>query len=216
MKSGWKRLARSERQMARKAGNQQMRPLFLVVCEDAKAAPAYFGALRTHLRLSTAIVEICGQECGSAPISVVDYAIRRRQEHRENGRAVDVVFCVVDVDAHSSLLAALDKARAHALHGVVSSPSFELWFLLHFVNGGRSYADHNALLRDLKKHLPGYSKGSFAAFDCLWNKTHAAIQRARSLVSLRGDDRLRNPSTEVHFVVEAFIAQSQVSLVDIG
>ena len=46
----------------------------LIVCEDSKSSPDYFDKFRKELRLSSVKVEVCGEECGSAPISVVDFA----------------------------------------------------------------------------------------------------------------------------------------------
>jgi hypothetical protein len=80
--------------------------------------------------------------------------------------------------------------------------------LLHFVPGGKGYSHRDVLLRDLKAHVGDYDKGSFQAFKSFWNKTQVAIERAKALVNLRGSDRLRNPSTEVHLVVEAFITEA--------
>ena len=77
MKPGWKKRGRSEEALARKPGKVPPRLLHLIVCEDAVATPRYFKALRSKLKLSTAEVEVCGEECGSAPINVVDYAIQR-------------------------------------------------------------------------------------------------------------------------------------------
>ncbi len=209
MGPGWKRRVRSEAELSRKPGKRQPRRLLLVVCEDAKAAPAYFNALRDHLRLETSRVEVCGRECGSAPISVVDFAIQRRRAHQKAGRIVDTTFCVIDADDHESIFKALDKANANGLTVAVSSPCFEIWYLLHFAHGGRAYPKRDVLYRDLRKHLPDYDKGSFKGFDVLWDKMTAAIERAKLLVGLREDDRLRNPSTEVHVVVEAFIAETR-------
>lgn len=209
MRSGWRRRARSEEDIRRKPGTRSPRQVFLVVCEDSKSSPAYFKALRGFLRLSTAQIEVCGDECGSAPISVVDHAIRRREERRVEQNPVDVVFCVFDVDTHPSLHKALDKAKGNGLVVALSSPCFELWYLLHFAQGGKPYSNCDQLVRDLKKHIEDYNKGSFGAFDILWSNMQRAIGHGKRLIDLRGEDRLRNPSTEVHLVVEAFLAEAQ-------
>ncbi len=64
--------------------------------------------MRARLRLSTAEVEVCGRECGSAPINVVTFARARRNERKKRGSPPDRVFCVVDVDHHTRQAAYTD------------------------------------------------------------------------------------------------------------
>lgn len=201
MRSGWKRRGRSEEALSRRPGKKPPRRCFLIVCEDAVAAPTYFKALRRALRLSTAEVEICGEECDSAPISVVDFALERRKARKKSGFDYEQIWCVVDVDNHESLHKALCKAKDHGLDVAVSAPCFELWYLLHFVPGGRSYDKCDQLIRDLKAHLPVYEKGTSDPFPELWPKVGDAERHAEMLIKLRDDDRLRNPCTEVHLLV---------------
>lgn len=203
MESGWKQKRnRSEQEFSRRAGNRPQRQLFLIVCEDSKSTPNYLKELRIHLRMSTAEVEVCGKECGSAPINVIDYAIQRREERRLAKNPADHVWCVVDVDTHTTLDPALDKARPHKLKVAVSSPCLELWYLIHFVPGDRHYKTFDQLKPDLKKHLPGYNKGKSSPFATLWPLVGQAIKNARRLCSLRDQDPARQSYTQLHLLIE--------------
>ena len=57
----------------RKRKSREPYDVVLIVCEGAKTEPSYFTALKKELRLSSTNIHICGKECGSAPINVVDY-----------------------------------------------------------------------------------------------------------------------------------------------
>jgi len=97
----------------------------LIVCEDSESSPAYLKAMCDELKLSTANIMICGKECGSAPINVVDYAIKNKEEY-------DKVYCVIDRDQHWTFNKALQKAKSKKVEMIVSIPCFEYWLLLHF------------------------------------------------------------------------------------
>jgi hypothetical protein len=179
--------------------------LFLIVCEDAKSAPAYFKDVRARLRLSTAEVEVCGEECGSAPINVVKFAHDRRGRRKKEGWSPDRVFCVVDVDHHTTLDQARDFASTHRLELIVSRPCFERWYLLHFERGDRPYDSYDQLSRQLRQYLDDYDKGRFAAFDVLWaeERLERAIANARRLRESRAEDPRQTAYTDVDLIIDA-------------
>ena len=181
--------------------------LVLIVCEGAKTEPVYFSSLRNELHLSHANIRICGKECGSAPISVVDYAI---EEFRKSGD-YNRVYCVFDKDRHETYEAALDKVRRTRLRGgaqliaITSIPCFEYWLLLHFVETARPYGGSASspceeLLRDLKVHISDYEKGK-DVFRVTYPRVEDALrwaeQREKNCLT-GGTD---NPSTKVHQLV---------------
>lgn len=52
---------------------------------------------------------------------------------------------------------------------VESSPCTEYWFLMHYMPGpsSKEYADYDAVVQELKKHIPNYEKT-----EAFFNKTH--------------------------------------------
>ena len=78
----------------------------LIVCEGEKTEPYYLESFRNNLRLSNTNIRICGRECGSAPISVVNYALK---EFHANKGGYNKVFCVFDKDKHASYDEAIVK-----------------------------------------------------------------------------------------------------------
>ena len=90
-----------------------------------------------------------------------------------------------------------------------SNPSFELWFLLHFVNQQTEVEDCQALIRLLKQpnRIPDYEKNK-DYFDVLKPLQSTAIQRAKARAEqVRNQDtelisRQSNPLTTVWELVE--------------
>ena len=90
-----------------------------------------------------------------------------------------------------------------------SNPSFELWFLLHFVNQQTEVEDCQALIRLLKQpgRLPDYEKNK-DYFDGLKPLQATAIQRAKARANqiqnhgIEPISRQSNPLTTVWELVE--------------
>lgn len=213
MRADLRERLRPEKSFVRKSGHKAPRALILIVCEDAKSSPAYFKDIRKRLRLTTTEVEVCGEECGSAPISVVEFAIQRAKANKKEGRAPEHVFCVVDVDGHTTLKQGRQRSedfnRAARLAGqshieyIVSSPCFERWYLVHFEPGDRPYDRCDPLIKHLKKHLRSYDKGTFSDFDKLWALVDQAVLHAERLRATRQEDQDRRAYTDVDLVVGA-------------
>lgn len=180
----------------------------LIVCEGAKTEPAYFKALKNELRLSSANIDICGRECGSAPISVVDFALQKHRERVGYNR----IFCVFDKDQHETYQSALDKIRASyrkiKIEAITSVPCFEFWILLHFEDAARPYeAMGNSsicdqVVHDLRRYIPEYEKGMNDIFKLTYQYADEAIRRAELRERRCSEDGTDNPSTKVHRLIK--------------
>ena len=80
----------------------------LIVCEDAKAEPAYFRELTDRYRLSTANVVVMGS--GSDPRFLVKKAKKLRRTEISRGDPSDAVYCVFDRDEHAHFQTASQEA----------------------------------------------------------------------------------------------------------
>jgi len=182
----------------------------LIVCEGRKTEPLYFKALCDELKLSTANVIVTGEECGSSPKSIVEYAIRRFRESKE----FDRVYCVFDRDRHPSFADAVSRCATARLtnsaskicrfQAVTSNPCFEYWIFLHYEDsdapvvaaGGKSSGE--VMLSKLKRHMPNYEKSMADAFHELKPSLKIALRRAIR-INARGND---NPHTKVADLVQ--------------
>lgn len=205
------RRGRSSKSFSRRPASREPLATVLIVCEGEKSEPNYFRSLCRALRLTS--VRVVGKECGNAPISIVDYAVKERKNRKRLSRSgsgvnYDAIWCVMDVEEEGknpSLHSALDKAKAHELETVLSNPCFEFWVLLHFQEKVRPFRNCDEVGHHLKKVLPDYKKGQ----DCskLLAATRAeAMARAKRIRENSPDPRIeRNPSTEIDLLVAALL-----------
>ncbi len=178
--------------------------LILIVCEGAKTEPAYLKGLRDEWRIHAAQVSVLGEECGSDPLSVVNYAIRLKEQGPANlGRnQYDQVWCVIDQDQHAKLSEALDKATANDIKIALSIPCFEFWYLLHFVYTTRAFRNCAELLKVLKPYLKKrvYEK-SKPPIDQLLPRINSAFKHAEKLRKHTMATGTQNPSTQVDLLL---------------
>ena len=177
----------------------------LIVCEGEKSEPTYFRDMVNHRRLSTANVVIVG--VGSDPRSLVDEAKRLKEGERRFGDRYDVVYCVFDRDEHAHFDTASGNARDAGIRLARSWPCFEYWLVAHFVYHRQPYGpsgDRTAsqnCVRELKTHLPGYTKSGAGVYGDLEDRLEAAKANAKRALADAKKARRPNPSTEVHRLV---------------
>lgn len=179
----------------------------LIVAEGQKTEAAYFTGVAKHYRLSTANVVILGQ--GADPTAVVREAIKLKRREQQRGDAYDRVFCVFDRDGHANFEPASQRASSMGIELARSWPCFEYWLLLHFSfsrkpyvrSGTRSPCD--ACIHDLREYMPHYHKAQHDIFPLLLDR----LEQAKDRAARAHDDFLateeRNPSTEIHGLVDS-------------
>jgi hypothetical protein len=207
------RLAASlKRQRARRAPYDRV----LIVCEGAKTEPNYLTEVRNTYRLTTANIDICGEECSSDPLSVVNFAIKKFRGDQDYDR----VYCVIDRDKHGTFDAALDKLRQTRLgngvifDAIISVPCFEFWLLIHFVYTTRQFcapgnsSNCELVIRELDRRglLPGYRKGALDIFSLTKDRLPTAIKNANKLERHNHSASTNSPATNMHQLIEYLIS----------
>jgi hypothetical protein len=203
---------RPRTKLQRRKALKEPRDRILIVCEGTETEPNYFKHLLKQLRLSSAKVWVAGKECGSAPKSIVAYAIQEIRQ--ENDNPYDQVWCVFDVEIpkHTSLDEAYDSIIGYQppqnsptiLKQALTNPCFEFWYILHFERTSRTYTSKKMFLDHLRRCIPGYNKADKDFPVSIYSKLTDAITRAESVIKEKhyGDDlRNCNPSTHVHLLV---------------
>lgn len=208
-----RRKAKKADALRREAQKREPYDVVLIVCEGGKTEPNYFKELRDAFKLSTANIRITGEECGSAPSSVVDYALAEYRKEKKYNR----VFCVIDKDRHPTYKESLDRIRnarlgnGDTIEAITSVPCFEIWLLLHFIYTTKSFGSTGAsgsicasVIKELKKkgRIPHYEKGSKNIFPALLEKLPDALINAVRLEKHGKDVGSENPSTNMHKLVE--------------
>lgn len=121
----------------RSRGGRVSRPLrnparrILVVTEGEKTEPQYVQGLNAYLRSAgtTAVVKAAG--VGKDPLKVVLKCIELRDTAVKKEKGYDHCVCLVDVDQHSTLPAALNLAAAEEILLLISNLKFEVWLRWH-------------------------------------------------------------------------------------
>ena len=197
---------RSKGRLWRPGPSRQPYDRVLIVCEGAKTERLYLKELLDHYRLSIANIEVLGT--GIDPKSLVAKAKRRAYDELKKGEKFNRIYCVFDRNSHANFYQASQNAVQGRMRLARSWPCFEYWLLLHFrytrspylPSGGRS-ASENCVV-DLKRCLPGYSKGGGGVFSQLLPRLNGAKSNAnkamQNVVAVGGN----NPSTEFHELIE--------------
>ena len=178
----------------------------LVVCEGEQTEPLYFKALKNRLRLSTLTLVVKATK-GVDPRTLVNIAKNESRREKRNGERFDFVYCVFDRDSHPQFEEASNMARARGFKLARSWPCFEFWLLLHFEFVMAPYAQSgsvspcDACIRDLRKHIPDYSKGDQTTFNNLLDLLEEAIVNGYKAAAEAAATGESNPSTEVHELV---------------
>src|SRR5579871_2900240 len=60
--------------LVRKSKGAPTVPRVLIVCEGSKTEPNYLKDVCKYLGIGSAVVHVVGEECGSAPLTLVEYA----------------------------------------------------------------------------------------------------------------------------------------------
>lgn len=198
------KVGRTASSFRREAPRFRVQPRVLVVCEDSKSSKNYFEEAARHFR-SYALVEF--SHCGNTdPLGIVKNALTRQRDFEH-------VYCALDRDSHQNW----DEAMSMVTHSpkvkiVASYPCFEFWLLLHrrytrapyTAVGGVSAAER--VLRELRAEagMDTYIKGNVRDlfFALLPDLATAKVRAARTVAERDADDE-RNPSTEVHKLLEA-------------
>ncbi len=202
-----KSLSQIRRAPATKAPNLRI----VLVCEGEKTERIYFSLFIEELKAVNVHLELPPRECGTDPVSIIDFGI----QIFEGDPLIDVCFCVIDRDTHENFDTAIAKSLTYQdsvqsprkFQSIVSNPSIEYWFLLHFTPttkpyvraGNKSPAD--VAKSDLKARLPKYAKNDRTSIASLLDKTDTAIANSKQTFRQAIDSGSMNPSSEVHIVV---------------
>lgn len=121
-----KRDPRAARNLRRLSYVREVKQTFLIVCEGENTEPDYFNAFR----LTSSNIKAVGQ--GINTVSLVQKALRIREEERKKGREYDQCWVVFDKDdfPDNDFNRAIALAQSNGMNAAYSNQAFEYWFLL--------------------------------------------------------------------------------------
>jgi hypothetical protein len=180
---------------------------FLIVCEGEKTEPNYFREFPDNPEVYDRI-DIYGT--GYNTISLVNEAIRLKEEARNRKKPYIEVWCVFDKDDFSDeqFKKAIMLAEQNQIKCAYSIEAFELWYLLHFhfYDAALSRKQYKKKLTELLKK--NYRKNDEAMYKILQNRQYSAICNAQKLYIIQYKRPLaeQNPITTIFRLVERLIS----------
>lgn len=143
------------------------------------------------------------------PLKLVKGLAREIKKLELDLNSGDKAFCVFDVDTNikknSVIKEAMSLASKNKIEVITSTPSIELWFLLHF-EYTTAFLTNNELIKRLKSYYPKYTKSTNIYLDIEKNIL-SAIKRAKKLEKYQLDNNRTigkveaNPNTEMYKIV---------------
>lgn len=146
------------------------------------------------------------------PVGLLNYTITQIDDFDLDFEEGDTVWCVCDVDHHqnSAIQKASQTASLNKIKLILSNPSFELWYLLHFTTH-QTPLNNVELIDKLKKFIPDYKKNEdvyketiLKRADALKNSKELIIKHLANKISLHS--RESNPHTSVSDLIEYFLS----------
>ena len=198
----------------RNIGNRRLHKIFVIVCEGKETERQYFNRYKKWgcgLKIETPNTN------ATDPEKLVKFAKNQSEKYNLNLKSGDGIYCVFDRDDNTNeIIARAFKKAGTDIKMCLSNPSFELWFLLHFVYYESSLSNPE-LIQKLKKHIPNYRKDE-EYYDELLSKRDDAIKNAKKLngvhhkmgVDLNSINS--NPSTQVFKIVEDILKIAECSV----
>ena len=204
-------MSKPGRSFSSKKRNKQSRkekPMIIITAEGRNETEAqYFDGFRTPD--CPYIIKFHKAGHLTDPTKLAE-SIRKRWDAEEaDERTGDMAFVVVDLDNNEEKAKEIQQveARNRVEKFIVSNPCFEVWFLLHYEYSTRSYMSADAVIKELRKHYPGYEKTS-DMYPILLDKVDDAITNAEKLEDYHNaeehlhPDAKCNPYTDVHKLVK--------------
>ena len=123
----------------------------------------------------------------------------------------DIAFIVLDLDCSAEKAQRIKKLSEYSTitKFIVSSPCFEVWFLLHFRYSTRACTSSNEAIKDLRKYISGYEKNTDVA-PIIAGNLETAMENAKKLkeyfdgMNVEWPSEIRNPYTDVPIIINAF------------
>lgn len=183
-------------------------PVVYLICEGTKTEIQYFKRFRSRGCHIDIIIIPSQYKAADCLVQKARATMGANPYYPDEG---DVIWCVFDRDDNSD--EALRKAKQTAVREgyrlAYSNPSFELWFLLHFVNQRTVVSDCRALIRMLNQpgRLERYEKNQ-DVYDQLEPLQEKAIERAKQRIHALEEEKIEiicresNPVTTVAELAE--------------
>lgn len=204
-------MSRQKRRFSQKTRNRHVRkekPIMIITAEGRNETETqYFSGFRTAD--CPYIIRIHKAGHVTDPAKLAESIRKRWDDEDADIRTGDRALVIVDLDNDESKAREIQRLENEnrVEEYIVSNPSFEVWYLLHYEYSTRYYKDADATIKELRKHYKGYEKAT-DMFPVLKDRMKEAIANAEKLEAYhKTEEHLHpdvkcNPYTDVHKLVK--------------
>lgn len=146
------------------------------------------------------------------PLNIYENLKKYMTENDINSKNGDKIFCVFDSDVNDKKQLQIDevilKSSNDGIDVIMSVPSFEIWYLLHYNYTTHQFLTNKELITYLEKNIGKYNK-NINIYNNIFIKTEEAIKNSKKLKkyhNLEDNDIINNikynPSTDIYKIIE--------------
>lgn len=205
---------RSFEQRRRNTEKRKRNPFVIIGCEGKnKTEKLYFNNFNSRqciIKFSKGI--------STDPIGIVKDLIHFIKSNEIELEENDKVYAVFDTDVGQNKQQRIEEAKSLAKENgveiITSTPTFELWFLLHYGFTTKVFFSNKALQEELERKIPNYSKSN-NTYLAVKASTEEAIEHAKRLEQYQLsegralDSEKCNPYTGVYKITEELINRNK-------
>ena len=193
--------------------NRQRNPFIVIGCEGKnRTEKTYFKNFNSR----KCIIKF-SKGNSTDPVGIVNDLIKfidTETEREEN----DKYYAVFDTDVNKSSQNQIDEAKKIAKENgveiITSTPTFEFWYILHFLYTTKTYNSNEDVIEDLLNKVEQYAK-NMNLYPIIKENTKFAIENARKVekyhidLGQAIDNENCNPYTGVYKVVEELLKRNK-------
>lgn len=197
----------------RNKGSRQRNPFIVIGCEGKnKTEETYFKNFNNR----KCIVRF-SKGNSTDPVGIVNDLVKFIDT--ETGREEnDKYYAVFDTDVNKNLQSQIDEAKRIANENgveiITSTPTFEFWYILHFLYTTKTYSSSEDVIEDLLNEVEQYEK-KMNLYPTIKENTEFAIKNAKKIEKYHTDlgqaidNENCNPYTGVYKVVEELLKRNK-------
>lgn len=153
------------------------------------------------------------------PMGMVEDLVKFIKENEFSTDFGDSIFLILDTDVNKQNQDEIEKVKQicnkYGIELIISTPTFEYWFLLHFEETAKRYTSSIQVKRELKERIPGYTE-SMDVYPIIKDGIQKAIEVAKRIENnhLKNGKNIfsdeANPHTNVYKLVEELLRRNNL------
>ncbi len=192
--------------MARRVVSNKKKPLIVICSEGGKKSSEYhyfrnFACRGLRIQFSTGN--------NTDPLGMLEDLLKYIKNEDIKSETNCHVYLVIDTDLNKIRIDLIklieEKCKENNIEIITSSPTFEIWFLMHFRSNKLIFQSSKEVKKELKNILGNYKEG-MDIYKKIVNKTDDACKIAKTLAKNNSDKLkdiiINNPHSNIYKIIE--------------